>query len=559
MEEVLSRADWERIQSSINQPEAKVYTRQEVVDSNLRRQFSLAEDKLLKARLIKQYEESQRRKQAKEERLNMLAAEEVELKRQDWQQAIDKANSKRFLQNGCVRKFNRALHMTHVQKENEALMEFNQERQRVAEERKRQSEEEMRSRLEEALRQEQEKAHQRQLYNQSVADYQMEQIKEKNQVREKERQQEEEERDRLRYLAELYAQELRNQAEEAAESKKTYLKYRLEDISSRKLLREEEAQKLNTVEKERQCVLSDIDEKLQQRKNFEAEKFRKRQIPIEIATDKLAVAKKEQAATTVQREEAKFTKEVAEQDAKEAKRSQKKQEDGAAMLKSICAHREAKIQEKEQQQKAKQKSSLDWLQAQRESSRLFREEQRHKAQRNRENNIKCQDLNVTSVAKKRSNDEQLKKEDHDAAVKDAERAAEREQQLQQYVQSELHHAAEGLRNVSHLLATSTGRHGYLLDGEENDYFCKNTGKPMPTFATNQTRFMKQYLERNGLQLSMMDMEPTRMPPLSRAAKPNLTAKELVGGRTEGSSCRAKGTKISVPALSTSQTSPSTQH
>ena len=47
-----------------------------------------------------------KRKEEKEEYLNMLAAEEVESKTQDWQQAVDKANFKRFQQNICVRKFN---------------------------------------------------------------------------------------------------------------------------------------------------------------------------------------------------------------------------------------------------------------------------------------------------------------------------------------------------------------------------------------------------------------------------------------------------------------------
>ncbi|XP_044053219.1 zinc finger CCCH domain-containing protein 13-like [Siniperca chuatsi] len=432
---VLSRADWERIQSSLNQPEAKVYTRQHVIESNALNLIFRTEDKLLKARCRKLQATKKLEQQAKEAHLNMLAAEEVELKKQDWQQAVDEANIKRFHQNDWVRKYNSGLLTTHVQKENEAVMKYNREKQRTAEERKRQYEEEMRSRENKALRQEQDKARQRQLYNQAVADHHIEQMKANKQLREEERQQEKEERDRLRGLDELHAQELRHQAEIKAESKKSCLKYHLEAISSADLNREREAQKLKTEEEERKRVRLDIEGKQKQRKNDQAAKFRV--------------------------------------------------------------------------------------------------------------------SNVTLKTENRAILDQLKKEEQDAAEKNAEQIGDRDKQLQQYVQCELHEAADSRRNVPHLLAASTG---VIFDGEEPVYYCKNADEKMPRFATDQTCFKKRDLER----INMVDL-----PPLSRAAKLKskdaLAVKEVVAGQrsstvgVEGSQYRSKDTSESSASMCTAQT------
>ncbi|XP_042247605.1 uncharacterized protein LOC121883424 isoform X1 [Thunnus maccoyii] len=555
---ILSRADWERIQSA-----AKECTRREVDH-----QKSRAEERRQKARWIK-IQAAKKLKEEKEERLNMLAAEEVESKRQDWQQAVDKANIKRFYDNGCVRKFNRALLLTHVQKENELRIEFNREKQRINKEKQRQSEEGLSCRQEEALRQEQEKARQRQLYNQAVAKHQAEQMKEKKQVKEKERQMEKEERDRLRALDELHAQEVRHQAKKKAESKKSVLKFRLDDISNQNFHREKQAQALIIEEKKIKCVQSDIEATLQQRKNYQEEMFRKRQIKREIVTDKFAVTVKEEAATTALREEAKFVKAVAEKEAELAKQKKDKKEKRAAMLQSISAHRKAKIQERDLRKKEEHENNLDWFQAQRESTRLFLEKAELKAQKTKQKQIQCQDFNLAKMAESQAHLQQLKREEHDAAKKDAELIAEKEKHLQEYIQHELSKAADSQRNVGHLLAASTGGRGFMVDGEEPGYICKGTGESMPRFATDQTRFMKQYLERDRLQLTYVetgregDLEPTHFPLISKAIRVKSTDTSALKQTTrercsptvgmEGSNYLSIDTGESLPRLATDKT------
>uniref|UniRef100_A0A8C4IDF7 Trichohyalin-plectin-homology domain-containing protein n=1 Tax=Dicentrarchus labrax TaxID=13489 RepID=A0A8C4IDF7_DICLA len=457
---VLSRADWERIQSVLNQPKPKVYTRQEVVDGNII-WFDRVERKQREKQCRKAEEAQQLRKQAREDYLNMIYTEELEFKKKERQQAVDKANTKRFHQNGCVTKFNRALQKIYVQKENDALIEFNQEKQRADAEQKRLYEEEMRCRQEEALRQEQEKASQRQLYNKAVTEHQVEQMRKSNLLREKEKQQEKEERERLRGLHEQHEQELRHLTEIRAETKKNNLKNQLADISRGNLHREREAQKLNKEDKERKIVQFALKEKLEQRQNDLAERFRKRQLPIEIVTEKLAAIKEEQVSSTIQREETKFSKEVSEEDALVAKHHKDKKEKNAAALKSISAHREEKIKNKEQKVKAEQQSNMDWFLAQKQSDRLFLQKQKEKAQISRDNKIKCQDSNVTFKAEKRARLEQLKQEERDAEEKNAEQINEREKKLQQYVQHEFKTADSPL--PSHLLAVRTGGHGFMVD------------------------------------------------------------------------------------------------
>ena len=540
----------ERIQSPSNHPEANAYTAMEVSGHKLLHQ-ARAERKHPQAHLKSQAARKPQQA-ANKERLNMHAAEEVELRKRDWPQTVDYprqlANSTKFPPNDFLRKFNRALQKTYVEKENEALRKSKQEQRRNATEQKRKEEEERRASLQEAMRQERERAHQRRLNNHSVKDFQVGQMQKKKELREKVRQQETEERDRLRHLDELHAKELRYQAQKKAESKKSNLKCRLEDMASRNLHREKEAQKLRMMEKERKRVESQVEEKQQQRKKEQAEKFRKRQIQIEIAAGKLAVRMKEQAATEALREQETLSKKLAEQHAREAKQQKEKEEKRAAMLKSISAHREAKIQEKKQKEKAERKSNLEWLQAQRESDRLFLQEEKQKAQTAREKQIEYRDFNVALVAKRRAMAEQLKREEHEAAVKNAEEAAESEKQLQQYIQSEIHKAAEDQRNVSLLLAASKG-----VSLGRGDLSCsvKNKRESSPRLAIDSVT--KGHQERESLPLEKVDKKPTRLPPLPRAAKPDSSAKGSGGGRAEGSNSRAKGAEKPLPRLSTSKT------
>lgn len=427
----------------MNQPKSEAWTRQDAVEKNAQRQFNRSEKRFTKTTQRRQHAAKTLERQAKEEYLDQIAAEEAELKRLDRQKDVDRARVMMFQQNGCVRKFNSVLLSIHVQRENEALIKFRKEKLRAAKEQEKRSEEEASCRQGEALRQEPQKAGQKQRDITALAAYQTQQMKEKQQLKEVEMQQKKDERQRLMLLNKLHAQEAAAQAQKRAESKKKHLEHQLEDIANRKLQREEEARK--RAEEEMKQVRPDSGRKLQPGNNERAGK-------LQMLMDQLAVSKRQQ------REEANISE-------AEAARQQEEKEERAAVLRSIAAHREIRMQERQQMEEAEQKSNLDWFLAQRESDRLFVEEQEREAQRRREKAMECREANMAMAAEKRGQAEQLREEEREAAERSAGQAAQTERQLQNYILRELQAAAGSQRNVL-LAAANTLGHVFLVDGEE---------------------------------------------------------------------------------------------
>ncbi|XP_032365974.1 trichohyalin [Etheostoma spectabile] len=532
---ILPRADWERIQSLLNQPKTKMSTRQEMVDRNAERQFSRVENKIMKAKRGGIQAAIQLERQTEKEYFDEIAAEETDFKKQKVQEALADARTKRLHQDGSVRTFNSAILRTQMQTENELLIGLKKEKQRCAEERERQYVIKMRRREEEVLIQEQKKASQKQTNIHSVTNYRSEQIKKKQQLREEERQKEKEERDQLRALAALHEQELRHEQEKKVESKKRLLQLRQREISSKILDGAKEARKGE--EDKRQRVQVDMEEKLQQRKMDQAEKFQKLQVTKQMVYQKLAASKKKQAAMSSHEELEKLARATTEKDSKVAKQLKDKEESRAAMLKTIVNHRHKKVEEKEQKRKEEQQSKLDWCQAHKVSERLFLEEKKQKAQRINENQISCRGTNASLTAEKHARLQQLERQDREAARKQAEQIAEEDKLVQQYVQRELHKAAD--RDVQQLLAASTGRRGVLSKRGEPSYFGVRSEEPLPRYGTDQTRFIKRYQERNSLQLSM-DTEPVHLPPLTRAAQ--------LKSAEKGSRYLPKSTCVALPRL-----------
>lgn len=565
-ETVLSKADWERIQSLLNKPPAKVSTREEVVESNMRifKQRQANENAL--SQQFKEFRTAQKlRKQAHEDYLNMLAAEEVEMRKQDWQEAVDKANIKRFHQDDLVRKFNRAVLDTHVQQENMKLLEIKQEQWRMAEEYKRQNEEVMRCKQKEALRQEREKAHQRQLNNKLLAENHIENMKDKRRLREEQRQQEKEERCKLQHLDDLHAQELRHQAVKKVESKKIYLKCKLEDISLKKLNREREAQRLIGEEKIKEHELSIIDRWQQQVKTGQAEWSRKLQIPRDIVTSKLAAIKQEQATSRTLREEAKFLREVSENNNKVRTQRMNKEEKRAAMLKSISAHRQIKIQEKERKRKAEKQESKDWLMSQKQLDKLFLEQQKQKAKATKDFCIKYNEANATLMDENRAHLEQVKREEHEAEEKDAEQIAKKDKEYHQYFLSALQKAAESKQNVPCLLNTArkllpefaieeihSENQSSMTDMDQLKYL----GKFLPRLDSNKLRPSQE-------EISEVSLKPTRFPPISTkdklksndtlASREAATEQCFLSSIVEGSNYLSEDAGKLLPRLGTAHT------
>ncbi|XP_034751181.1 stress response protein NST1-like [Etheostoma cragini] len=280
-----------------------------------------------------------------------------------------------------------------------------------------------------------------------------------------------------------------------------------------------------------------MEEKLQQRKTDQAEKFKKLQVPKQIVYQKLAASKKKQAATSSRKELEKLARVTAEQDDKVAKQLKDKEESWTAMLKTIFSHRHKKVEEKEQKRKEEQRSKLDLFQAHKVSERLFLEEKKQKAKSINDNHITCRGTNASLMAEKHARLQQLKRQDCEAARKQAEQIAEGDKLVQQYVQRELHKAAD--QDVQQLLAASKRRHGVLSKRGEPSFFGVGNEEPLPRYGTDQTCFIKRYQERNSLQLGM-DTEPVHLPPITRAAQQKSAEK--------GSRYLSKSLCVALPRL-----------
>ncbi|XP_044187140.1 trichohyalin-like [Thunnus albacares] len=402
--------------------------------------------------LLVKLQEAKKIEQARQEYLNRLAADEVTLKRQVRQQ-MD-ANS------AC---------RTHMQWDNEALIDLKRRKEKIAQHLDRKFEEEMRAREEEALWQEKERIHQRKLKNLSVAEYLKRQMDEKKLLKERETMQDQ---------------------------------------------RAEHRARMNRLENEK---------KQQQRKMEQIERFRKLQNPKEIVRENLAALKREQAITTCLRDEQRLNSAVAKQEAEMEKRQRDKEEKRAAVLMSISAHREETIKERAQREREELQSDQDWLEAQKEAARLFDKKEKLKTQKIREEKCHLHNFNASLAAERRAQFQRQKKEEYDAAVRNAEEIAEREIKHQQYIQRELH----ALQQVPILPPAETGRRA-LVDREVPGCIISRNGEALPKLGTAKTKLIRLRQEQNKLQLSYSEVDKgtkrlSHLPPISSAAKHNLTA------------------------------------
>ncbi|CAK6984018.1 uncharacterized protein LOC121883424 isoform X5, partial [Scomber scombrus] len=343
-----------------------------------------------------------------------------------------------------------------------------------------------------------------------------------------------------------------------------------DNITDKNIGREKQTQALITEEKIIKLAQFELEKSFKQRDNEQAEKFRKLQTPKEIVADKYALKIKEEAATRALKEEANLFKAIAEQEAQFERKENAKKEKKAATLQSISDHCKAKIQENDLRRREEHQRDQDWCQAQKESGRLFLKKAELNTQKNKNKKIKCQDFNAALMADEQARLQQLKSEEHNIAMAAAEEIAKKDKQLHEYVQSELSKAADSQRNSLPLLTASTGRCGFMLDGEEpinKQYMSKGPGAQLLRYTTNQTRNMKQHLERDSLQLTYIesgtvDPEPTRFSHISKTIGQSAdmsilkeTTRDLCSPTVgvEGSAYRSQDTGESLPRRVTKMT------
>ncbi|TKS67235.1 Coiled-coil domain-containing protein 173 [Collichthys lucidus] len=497
---VLSKAEWLRIQDSLNQVDKE---RQSLREATKQREalYSTSQEVVkqwsntIAGQAQKQLEAKKIRDEIAEEKRKAVDKEEAEYQERNRKEAIEKAKTQLYYQTDRVKGFHRALLLTEVLKERDAQIEL---KQRIKDSRKdvdKDIHDMMKTKEDEALRQEQEKALQKKLERHAVAEDLKHRIKENLLVREQEAMENKKDGEEIQRLKEQYQWEQRMEEEKQARQKKDLMQAHLEQLTIRDLIRATDTQKQEAEEKKRKAFLTAKEKMIKLRKDREAELFREAQMRREKIKDKLTVAQQEK----IDDEEQRIARAVAERDAKEAQKLWKEEEEKAAMLESIIAHRELLRQEKEQKDEMEKQNNRETLQAKKEADKTFSEKQKLKAQKNKEDGRKLQDFNAKQMAGKLAILQQLRRDDKDFEEKSAQLMAEEEKQFQQYSQQVISAAAEAQRNVFPLCKAARegigGAAGPVSIGVKPRYLVQDsTGVQMPNYVSGTTQNIKKLNE-----------------------------------------------------------------
>ncbi|XP_023259287.1 coiled-coil domain-containing protein 173 [Seriola lalandi dorsalis] len=497
---VLTKAEWLRIQDELNRVNKDKERMTEA--ANQREALHLQSKEAVKlwsntiaGQRQKKLEAKKIREQIEEEKRKMTDIEEAKYQEQKRKDAIEKANTQLYYQTDRVKGLHRALLLTEVLKEREAQIEVKQRIKSASKDVDKEFTDMVKTREDEALRQEQEKALQKKLERQAVAEDLKNQIKVNEVARERQKTENKKDGEEIQRLQELYQWEQRMEDERQTEQKRNLMQAHLEHLTNRDLIRAADAQKQEAEEKQRKLFLTAKQKMMKLRRDKETELFREAQMQREKIMNKLTVAQQDQSVS----EEQRIAKAVAERDAKQAQRHREEEEKRTAMLKSITAHREFMRREKEQRDKVAQQTTRDMLQAKKEADRIFSEKQQLKAQRIREDERKLQDFNATQMAAKMARHQNLRRDEHEFQAKNAYLVAEEENQFQQYSQHVISAAAEAQRNVFPLCKVARegigGGLGPVLGGVRPGYLVQDcSGAQMPQYVSGVTQNIKKLNE-----------------------------------------------------------------
>ncbi|XP_065818447.1 cilia- and flagella- associated protein 210 [Labrus bergylta] len=502
---VLNKAEWQRIQDQLNQVNREKESLRE--EAKEREKLYLHSKEVVKTwtntiagQRQKKLEAKKIREQIEEEKRKQLDKEEAEYKEQKRKEAIEKAKTQLYFQTDRVKGLHGALLLTEVLKEREAQIELKQRIQSASKDVEKHYIDVVMIREDEAKRKDQEKALEKKLEKQAVAEDLKTQIKEVKQLREQEKKENKKEGEETQQLQEIYQWEQRMEEKRQKEQKRELMQAHLEHLTNRNLIKAANEQKREAEEQQRKLFLSAKQKMMRLRKDKEKELFNEAQSRRERILDNLTVKQQEQTVD----EEQRIAKAVAEQEARQAQQQWEEYEKKATMLKSIAEHRELMMKEKEQEEKKAEQLNKDALQAKKEADRIFSEKQQLKAQKIKDDRRKLQDFYAGQTAEKEEKHLRLRKEEYEYDVKKAELVAEEENQFQQYSRQVINKAAEAQRNVFPLCKAAKegigGGLGPVFNGVRPSYLVQDcTGAQMPKYVSGVTHSVKKLNETVDIQ------------------------------------------------------------
>ncbi|XP_029936050.1 coiled-coil domain-containing protein 173 [Myripristis murdjan] len=508
---VLSRAEWQRIQDQSNQVNRHGQSIREAAQQ--RKALHLKSQEEVKCwpntkagQRQKMLEAKKIREQKEEEQKKLLDIEEAKYQAEKRKEAITKATAQQFYHTDRVKAFHGALLMTEVLKEREAQIELKKRIQSASKDLDKQFITMMMSREDEALQQEQQKALQKQLERQDLAEDLKKQMRETEQARERDKLKKKKEGEEILHLQEMYLAEQTMEKEKKGEQRRNNMQVWKDHISTKDIMRKLDAQKQEVEEERRQLYLTAKQKMMKLRKEKETELHREAQMQRDRLMDKLTATLKDQVIDEEDGDKDGTARAAAEREAKEAQQQRDKEEERAAMLRSIAAHRESMRQEKEQREKMAHENAQAMLQAKREADRIFLEKQQLKAQKMREDAILLQDFNANQMAERNARRQQLKKMEQEFEAKNEELIEQEEKQFQQYTKHVINAAADAQRNVCPLRKAAReglgGGSGPIFGGVRPRYLVQDhTGAEMARYVTARSQDIKEHLEAVDIEYS----------------------------------------------------------
>uniref|UniRef100_A0A3P9N652 Cilia and flagella associated protein 210 n=1 Tax=Poecilia reticulata TaxID=8081 RepID=A0A3P9N652_POERE len=505
---ILRKTGWHRIQDEMNGVDKEKERLREAAKH--REALHLQSKEVVKlwpdtiaGKRQKRLEAKKIREEMEEEKRKEMAAEEARYREEEQKEALTKARTQLYYQNDRVKGLNRALLHTEVLKEREAQTELKQRMKSAAKDMDKKFLEIMTTRNGEALRKEQEKAVQKKLERQTVAEDLKNQIKANEFAREQQKLEIKKDAEEIQQLQERHQREQRMESEQQADQKRNLMNAHMDHLNNRALRKEQEAQKQKAEQEQMKLFISTKEQMTKLRKQREKELFRSCKTldtqRRERILNKLTATQQEQATN----EEQRIAKALAEWDARQAQLQLEEERKKSETLKSIAAHRELLKKEKEHLDKIAEQETRDALQAKREADEIYAKKQQLKAEKMREEQRKLHDFNVAQTAERSARLQQMRVEEREFEATNAKLSAEEELRFQQYSQHIIKSAAEAKRNVIPLYKATRegagGGHGPVFSGVRPSYLVQDsTGAQMPRYVSITTESIRKLNEAGDI-------------------------------------------------------------
>ncbi|XP_038645380.1 coiled-coil domain-containing protein 173 isoform X2 [Scyliorhinus canicula] len=507
---VLPKAEWQRIQGDLNginreadlirtQMEEReiLHLRSKEVTKNWTNTIAGQRQKRLDAGKLRKEKEEAEKKQ--------IDIEEAKYMAQKRKENLERAKTLLFYQTDRVKGFNAALMLTETLKEREAQIELKRKKINLIESEERSRNEEMQRRLNMGEDEEYKKIIKQKEKRKSLADFQEQQIKENERVREQEKQQYIKEGEEIKKLANLYQWELNKIEQLKAQEKHNNMLNHRAYIANINIIKALEKQKEELEDEDIRLFVSAKQKILKLRKQKQAEIDREKEDHRKLMVKIIS----EQIKEEVEDEMHRIAKAAEEMEAKRDMEIKEKEQKQKADLKAIEEYRIMMMKVHEEKEKEAKIQAKEVLHAKMEADYLHHEQENKKKLKAREENGGVQSFLVEQMAEKkakalRNRAAVLEHEQKSMALLEIEK-----QQFEKYAQQVIDATAKKGRNVYPLIKAANqgiggGRGPVFTEkgGIRPSYQVKDTsGVQLPNYKRSTTEAVKNIHDKCDIERS----------------------------------------------------------